>query len=80
MSREADNGRGIVFQRPGASGNQDSIRIMEPTSRYPEGHALVYNSQGQALDKFGNNNNPLGRAATHLPEDEFGDFPELPIP
>lgn len=32
-AREADNGKGIVYQRPRAEGIVDSIRIMEPTAR-----------------------------------------------
>jgi RHS repeat-associated protein len=79
VAREADNGKGIVFQQPGAEGNADSIRIMEPTELYPNGYAVVYNSLGQPVDNLGSPGNPLGRAATHLPEDELGDFPELPI-
>jgi hypothetical protein len=80
VSRTADNGKGIVFQRPGASGNQDLIKIMEPTSRYPKGYSRVYNSEGQPVDSVGSPGNPLGRAATHFPEEELGDFPELPVP
>jgi RHS repeat-associated protein len=79
VSRTSDNGKGIVFQRPGANGNADMTKIMEPTSQYPNGYSVVYNSYGQAVDRLGNPGNPLGRAATHLPEDELGDFPDLPV-
>jgi hypothetical protein len=71
---------GIVFQEPGAAGNANSVRIMEPTARYPNGYARVYNAEGQPVDSLGSPGNPLGRAATHFPEDELGDFPELPVP
>ena len=44
--RTADNGRGIVFQKPGSLKNQNSIRIMEPTPQYPNGYVRVYNGKG----------------------------------
>lgn len=68
-SRPADNGKGIVWQRPGATGNADSIRLMEPTSRYPNGYFRHYNSQGQPLDIHGR---PGPNSATHIPEDFRG--------
>jgi RHS repeat-associated protein len=67
VAREADNGAGIVYQRPGATGNADSVRIMEPTGSYPEGYLTYYNGGGQPLDAEGSAGNPAGRAATHLP-------------
>lgn len=39
--RMADNGKGLVFQRGGATGNADMIRIMEPTPKYPEVYVRV---------------------------------------
>jgi RHS repeat-associated protein len=79
-SKVTENGRGIMFQRPGAKGDADSIRVMEPTARYPNGYSRVYNSKGQAVDSAGSPGNRLGREATHFPEDEIGDFPVLPVP
>jgi hypothetical protein len=58
VPRIADNGQGIVFQEPGAQGNADMIRIMEPTARYPKGYAVVYNSQGQPVDNLGSPGKP----------------------
>jgi RHS repeat-associated protein len=80
IPRVANNGRGIVFQEPGAEGNDNSIRIMEPNSQNPNGYVTIYNSKGQPLDSTGSPGNPAGRSATHIPEEELGDFPELPIP
>ncbi len=68
-SREADNGRGIVFQRPGAQGNADSLRIMEPTDQYPGGYFRYYNEHGQPLDVQGKPGPP---SATHHEETYTG--------
>ena len=78
QSRPADNGKGIIYQRPGATGNADSIRIMEPTPDYPNGHMMYYNSSGQPLDASGSNDNPAGRGAYHIPLDYEGALPALP--
>ncbi len=68
-ARVADNGRGLVFQQPGASGNGNMIRIMDPTPAYPRGYAVYYNEYGQPLDVFGR---PSGRAFTHIALDYIG--------
>jgi RHS repeat-associated protein len=68
-AREADNGKGIVYQRPGAAGNADSIRIMEPTAKYPNGYFRYYNEHGQPLTAAGK---PGPQSATHHPEDLQG--------
>jgi len=73
--RSADNGRGIVYQRPGAAGNADMMRIMEPTARYPSGYLRYYNQYGQPLDALGK---PGPRDATHIPLDYEGSIPGLP--
>lgn len=74
-SREAENRRGIVFQKPGSIGKRDEIRIMEPTSRYPEGYATVTNSGAQRLDVFGK---PGTMPDTHIPDDYVGPWPGWP--
>ena len=51
--RVADNGRGLVYQEPGAFGNGNMIRIMDPTPAYPRGYVVYYNEYGQPLDVFG---------------------------
>lgn len=69
QSRPADNGKGIVFQRPGATGNRDSIRIMEPTPDYPNGYYRYYDHSNQPLDV---NGKPGSKDATHISEDYKG--------
>lgn len=73
--RVADNGKGLVYQRPGAEGNADMIRIMEPTSGYPDGYARIYNSGGQPVDVFGK---PGPASTTHIPETYRGPWPGWP--
>lgn len=73
--RMADNGRGLVFQRGGASGNADMIRVMEPTAKYQNGYVRVYNSLGQPLDVFGK---PGPASATHISQDYMGQWPGWP--
>lgn len=68
-AREADNGKGIVYQRPGATGNADMVRIMEPTAKYPKGYFRYYNEHGQPL---GANGKPGPQSATHHSEDFQG--------
>ncbi|WP_329456349.1 WXG100-like domain-containing protein [Streptomyces sp. NBC_01497] len=62
--RTADNGKGVVFQRPGAEGNADMIRVMDPTPRYPDGYIRAYNDLGQPVDIAGK---PGPKSATHIP-------------
>jgi RHS repeat-associated protein len=80
VSRTANNGKGIVFQDPKSigtgNGNQNMIRIMEPTAQNPNGYVRVYNQYGQPV---GYNSLPGPNADTHIPEEEPGPFPELPI-
>ena len=58
VARIADNGKGVVWQRPGSAGNADLIRIMAPTERYPDGYARFYNRFGQPIDLDGKPNGP----------------------
>jgi len=75
--RVADNGQGIVFQEPGAVGNANSLRIMDPTAQYPNGYVRYFNGvgNGQPLDVFGNPGPP---SATHIPQDYTGPWPGWP--
>jgi hypothetical protein len=75
IPRVADNGRGIVYQRPGSAGNANMIRIMDPTAKYPSGYVRYYNPGGQPLDVFGNPGLP---SATHIPQDYQGPWPGWP--
>lgn len=65
----------MVFQRRGATGNADTIRIMEPTSKYPNGYARVYNSHGQPGNVYGK---PGPAADTQIPQDYIGEWPGWP--
>jgi hypothetical protein len=71
------NNLGGVWQRPGALGDADSIRIMEPgaDSRYPNGYIRYYNRFGQPLDIYGK---PGDQASTHIPLDYLGPIPGWP--
>ena len=69
MGRVADNGAGTVYQRPGAAGGADMLRIMDPTPQYPQGYVRYYNNRGQPLDPSGK---PGDRASTHIPLDYEG--------
>jgi len=53
-ARVADDGKGIVFQKPGSSGNANMVRIMDPKSGYPDGYIVYYERGGQPLDAAGN--------------------------
>jgi hypothetical protein len=66
QGRVADSNRGWVWQRPGASGNADMLRVMDPTSRYPNGYARFYNDRGQPL---GMDARPGTMDETHFPRD-----------
>ena len=73
--RVADNSRGVIYQRPGAVGNADSIRIMGPTASYPRGYLRYYNRHGQPLDVNGRPGSPV---ATHISLEYTGPWPGWP--
>jgi hypothetical protein len=70
--RVADSGKGDVWQRPGATGNRDSIRIMEPTDRYPYGYVKFIDDQNQPLNLAGK---PGSKADMHIPINPDGSYP-----
>ncbi|MEY7972059.1 hypothetical protein AB8O38_08665 [Saccharomonospora xinjiangensis] len=71
-SRIADNGKGVVYQEPGSSGNANMIRVMDATSRYPYGYVRFYNEAGQPV---GLNGKPAPRSETHIPRERDGSYP-----
>lgn len=78
--RVADNGKGDVWQKPGSVGNANSVRVMEPTERYPDGYVRFYNDQGQPIGLDGKPNVPGGSKAdnrehTHIPVNPDGSYP-----
>lgn len=70
--RTADNGLGTVYQRPGATGNADMLRVMGPTQRYPHGYVRFHNEYGQPIGLDGK---PGSRADTHIPRNPDGTYP-----
>lgn len=72
VSRPADNGKGTVYQRPGAQGNADMVRVMNPTPNYPNGYVRFYNKHGQPVGLDGKPGPP---SATHIPRNPDGSYP-----
>jgi hypothetical protein len=73
-SRPANNGKGTVWQRPGADGNADQTRIMDPGAdpRYPNGYVRFYNKYGQAVGLDGK---PGSIPDSHIPRNPDGTYP-----
>jgi hypothetical protein len=66
IGRNVDNGKGLVYQPPGAKDDVNAIRIMEPTDRYPTGYVRIYNNEGPG-QPLGLNGKPGTRGETHIP-------------
>ncbi|KZF06610.1 hypothetical protein A2J03_24225 [Rhodococcus sp. EPR-157] len=71
VNSPARNGRGEVWQKPGSTGNNDSMRIMDPSARYPNGYVRYYNEHGQPIDL---NGKPGPQSSTHIPIEPDGSF------
>ncbi|GAA0534875.1 WXG100 family type VII secretion target [Saccharopolyspora thermophila] len=70
--RTADNGKGTVYQEPGATGNANMVRIMDPKPGYPHGYVRFYNEHGQPV---GLNGKPGPNSQTHIPLRPDGSYP-----
>ena len=70
--RPADNGKGEVYQKPGAVGNADSVRVMDANAQYPDGYVRFYNEHGQPIGLDGK---PGPNSATHIPRRPDGTYP-----
>jgi len=69
--RTADNGKGQVWQESGAEGNANSVRVMEPTERYPDGYVRFYNEHGQPISL---NGKPGPNSETHIARGPDGSY------
>ncbi|WP_329028313.1 polymorphic toxin-type HINT domain-containing protein [Streptomyces sp. NBC_00690] len=72
VGRGADNGKGIVWQKPGSTGNGDMVRVMDPTGRYPNGYVRFHNRSGQPIGLDGK---PGSKADTHISMNPDGTYP-----
>lgn len=70
--RTADNGKGTVWQEPGATGNANSIRVMDPNAQYSNGYVRFYNEHGQPVGLDGK---PGPNSVTHIPRGADGNYP-----
>lgn len=61
-----------MWQAPGATGNADMVRVMNPTTMYPNGYVRFYNRHGQPI---GFNGKPGSKAETHIPMNPDGTYP-----
>ncbi|WP_200834323.1 putative T7SS-secreted protein [Amycolatopsis alkalitolerans] len=73
-SRSTNNGQGTVWQKPGSSGDANSVRVMEPGAdpRYPNGYVKFTNEYNQPVRLDGK---PGSRADTHIPRNADGSYP-----
>jgi hypothetical protein len=72
VRRRVNNDQGWIYQRPGAVGDADSVRIMDPTPQYPNGYVRFTNRYNQPVDLEGK---PTGNATTHIPIRPDGTYP-----
>lgn len=72
QARQADNGKGTVYQDPNADGNANMVRVMDPTERYSHGYVRFYNDNGQPVGLDGK---PGPKPHTHIPIRPNGSYP-----
>lgn len=64
--------QGQVWQEPGAAGNANSVRVMDPNGQYPNGYVRFYNEHGQPIGLDGK---PGPNSVTHIPRGPDGTYP-----
>ena len=74
VSRPANNGKGVVYQKPGSAGDRNSVRIMDPGAdpRYPDGYVKFTNEHNQPINLDGK---PATRPEAHIPRNPDGTYP-----
>jgi hypothetical protein len=74
----ADNGEGIVLREPGTTGNQETLRFMDPTTDYRDGYMVYTNDEGGGQPIDPETGKPGSRAQTHIEPGYKGPFKNLP--
>ncbi len=64
VGRVGDKNTGQVWQLPGSIGNNNSIRIMDPTPMYPKGYIVIHYGSGNKID-VSTGKPGIGRANQH---------------
>ena len=65
------NRKGRIWQRPGAQGNADALRLMDPDEDYPNGYVRFYNRHNQPIRLDGK---PGSNDETHIPIRDDGTY------
>lgn len=73
VPQRAHNNNGVVWRKPGTSGDADVVRIMGAKPGYPHGYVVYYNDFGQPLDPSGR---PGPKSQTRFPMRPDGSYDE----